>query len=122
MRMVRYVYNMTQQILSYVQIAVAVLLGVAILFQQKGQGLSGAFGGEGGFYRTKRGLEKILLILTIILAILFLGIGLFRISLSPTTPLSDQQSNVTEPAINGNSISIPSVEINTESVSPTEGQ
>ena len=113
---------MTQQILSYFQIAVAVLIGLAILLQQKGQGLSGAFGGEGGFYRTKRGLEKILLILTIILAILFLGIGLFRISLSPTTPLSDQQSNVTEPAINGNSISIPSVEINTESVSPTEGQ
>lgn len=72
------------QILLFFQIGVAVLLGAAILIQQKGTGLSSAFGGEGGFYRTKRGFEKILLWLTILLATLFIGIGIATIIISPT--------------------------------------
>lgn len=124
--MVRYMYHMTQQILSYFQIGIAVLLGVAILLQQKGQGLSGAFGGEGGFYRTKRGLEKTLLIVTVTLAVLFIGIGISRIVFLPTTPesaLSEQQPTA-EPVVNGNAISIPNIDLKTEPVSPNtnEGQ
>ncbi len=45
---------------------------VAILLQQRGGGLSSVFGGEGGFYRTRRGAEKVIFVSTIILAILFL--------------------------------------------------
>lgn len=111
---------MTQQILSYVQIGIAVLLGVAILLQQKGQGLSGAFGGEGGFYRTKRGLEKTLLVVTIILAILFLGIGVFRLSLSSggfESVTEEQSGNTAEPVFDGNTISVPEINVNTEPVS-----
>jgi len=59
-------------ILNIIQIVIAVLLTIAILMQQRGTGLSSAFGGEGNIYRTKRGLEKSLFILTIILAVLFL--------------------------------------------------
>ena len=61
-----------QNILQIAQIVVAVLLMVFILIQQRGAGLGGIFGGEGGVYRTKRGIEKTLFILTIIFAVLFI--------------------------------------------------
>ena len=59
-------------ILPYVQVGVAILLVIAILLQQRGSGLSATFGGEGNVYRTKRGLEKILFISTLVLGALFL--------------------------------------------------
>ena len=55
------------------QIAVSVLLIGAILLQQKGGGLGSAFGGDGQVDRSRRGIEKILFILTIIVAVLFIG-------------------------------------------------
>ncbi len=65
-----------QQILTYSHIVVSVLLATAILLQQKGAGLSSAFGGNsGGFYRTKRGFEKTLFVSTIVLGALFIIIG-----------------------------------------------
>jgi len=45
---------------------------VAILLQARGAGLGRAWGGGGEFYRSKRGMEKILQRATIILVILFL--------------------------------------------------
>lgn len=59
-------------ILGIIQIVLAALMIIAILLQQRGTGLSSAFGGEGNVYRTKRGLEKVIFIATIILAIGFL--------------------------------------------------
>ena len=67
--------------LYIVQIIIAILLIVCIMLQSRGTGLGSAFGGEGMIYRTKRGLEKSLFILTIILAILFLGTALLSILL-----------------------------------------
>ncbi len=64
-----------KQILSIVQIIIAVLLITAVLLQQRGVGLSATFGGEGNIYRTKRGLEKGLFIATIVLSILFFGVA-----------------------------------------------
>jgi preprotein translocase subunit SecG len=63
------------------QVVVAVLLMVAILLQNRGAGLGGVFGGGGGVYLTKRGLEKKLFIATIILAAIFilLSLGVFLI-------------------------------------------
>ncbi|NLZ74713.1 preprotein translocase subunit SecG [Candidatus Falkowbacteria bacterium] len=58
------------------QIVVAILLMVAILMQNRGTGLGNVFGGSGGVYLTKRGLEKKLFIATIILAALFLFLSL----------------------------------------------
>jgi len=53
-------------------ILVTVSLIAVILLQAKGVGLSATFGGEGTFYRSKRGVEKLLFRLTIILAFLFM--------------------------------------------------
>jgi preprotein translocase subunit SecG len=65
--------------IKIVQIIVAVLLMVAILMQNRGAGLGGVFGGSGGVYLTKRGLEKKLFTATIVLAAIFilLSLGVF---------------------------------------------
>ncbi|OGF70134.1 preprotein translocase subunit SecG [Candidatus Giovannonibacteria bacterium RIFCSPLOWO2_02_FULL_45_14] len=67
--------------MPYLLIGTAILLVTAILFQQKGSGLSSAFGGEGNIYTTKRGLEKILFRITIVLGILFLALSLLNLLL-----------------------------------------
>jgi preprotein translocase subunit SecG len=61
------------------QIVIAILLMAAILMQNRGSGLGGVFGGSGGVYLTKRGLEKKLFIATIVLAVIFilLSLGVF---------------------------------------------
>jgi len=66
-------------ILNIAQIVVSVLLIAAVLMQQRGTGLSATFGGEGNIYRTKRGIEKALFILTIVLAIVFFAIAIANI-------------------------------------------
>jgi protein translocase SecG subunit len=60
-------------ILPYLQIILSIILIVAILLQQSSAGVGGAFGGgeSGGLYNTRRGFEKFLFILTIVVAILF---------------------------------------------------
>ncbi len=67
---------MNQTILSAAQAILAALLVLAILVQNRGAGLGGAFGGDGNVYRTKRGVEKRLHQATIVLAILFFGVAL----------------------------------------------
>lgn len=57
------------------QIIISILLIAAVLLQQRGTGLSATFGGEGNIYRTKRGVEKMLFIATIVLAVVFLGLA-----------------------------------------------
>lgn len=63
---------MNKQIILIIQIVVSILLMVAILMQSKGAGLGQAWGGTGGFYSSRRGVEKILYRITIILAGVFL--------------------------------------------------
>lgn len=63
-------------ILIVVQIIIALLLVVCVALQMQGSGLSTAFGGSGEFYRSKRSVERILYIATIVLAALFAGISL----------------------------------------------
>ena len=58
--------------LQIVQIILAIMLIVSVLMQNRGAGLGEVFGGSGGVYLTKRGLEKKLFIATIIIATLFL--------------------------------------------------
>lgn len=67
--------------IKVVQVVVALLLILAILLQNRGAGLGGVFGGTGGVYLTKRGLEKKLFIATIVLATIFLllSFGVFLI-------------------------------------------
>jgi preprotein translocase subunit SecG len=54
------------------QIVVAVALVIVTLLQVKGGGLGGIFGQADTVYRTKRGVEKTLFQLTIVLAVIFI--------------------------------------------------
>jgi preprotein translocase subunit SecG len=54
------------------QIVVAVALTAVALLQVKGGGLGGIFGQADTVYRTKRGVEKTLFQLTIVLAVIFI--------------------------------------------------
>jgi protein translocase, SecG subunit len=63
------------------QVVVSILLITAVLLQNRGAGLGSAFGGSGGVYLTKRGLEKKLFIATIVLAVLFFAISIIGIIL-----------------------------------------
>lgn len=65
--------------LLVIQILVSTLLVIVILLQSKGSGLSAAFGGQGGFYRSKRGVEKLFVIFTIILGVLFLALSIIQV-------------------------------------------
>ncbi|MBI4234802.1 preprotein translocase subunit SecG [Candidatus Peregrinibacteria bacterium] len=60
-----------QTVLLVTQVVLSILLSLAILTQQRGTGLSSTFGGSGGFYTSKRGAEKVLFQVTILLGILF---------------------------------------------------
>jgi len=53
-----------------------------ILLQARGIGLSRNFGSFGGFYRSKRGLEKLIFILTIILVTALAGVLLAKLRFS----------------------------------------
>ena len=65
--------------IDIIQLVSAILLIIVVLLQQRGAGLGAAFGGQGNIYRTKRGLEKGLFILTISLSIIFLGTALANV-------------------------------------------
>ena len=55
-----------------IEIFIAIVLIVVLLFQSRGGGVGGIFGGwGGGTFRTRRGIEKTLFRLTIVLAVLF---------------------------------------------------
>ncbi len=58
---------------NIIQIILSVALIVAIVLQSKGAGLGGLSGGSegGGVFRARRGVEKLLFNITIVLAIAF---------------------------------------------------
>ncbi len=58
--------------LAVAQILVCIALITTILFQTSSGGLGGIFGQPGSVYRTRRGIEKTLLRLTIVLAVVFI--------------------------------------------------
>lgn len=73
-----------QMYLPYVQIGLSVLLIAAILLQQTGASLGGAFGADNfssGFH-TRRGFEKTLFQATIVLGILFAVSALVNLLIS----------------------------------------
>jgi preprotein translocase subunit SecG len=58
------------------QMILSVALTAALLLQVKGGGLGGIFGQADTVYRTRRGMEKTLFQITIVLVVLFVGISL----------------------------------------------
>ncbi|CAN5608900.1 MAG: preprotein translocase subunit SecG [Chloroflexi bacterium] len=61
------------------QMILAVALLASILLQQRGTGLGGAFGGEVTAYRSRRGIERTLFRLTVVLASLFVAFSLLNL-------------------------------------------
>ena len=64
------------------QIVVAVALIIAALLQVKGGGLGGIFGQSEGIYRTRRGVEKTLFQLTIVLVVIFVILSVVSLRVS----------------------------------------
>ncbi len=66
-----------------IQIVVAVTLISLILLQAQGGGLGGIFGGgEGGVYKTRRGVEKTMFQATIVLSALFFIVAIVTVIIS----------------------------------------
>ncbi len=65
--------------LTIAQMILAVALIASILLQQRGTGLGGAFGGEVAAYRSRPGIERTLLRLTVVLAVLFVIFSLLNL-------------------------------------------
>ena len=58
------------------QIIIAIAVATSILLQARGTGLSSTFGGESTAYRSRRGLERTLFRLTVVLITVFVLISL----------------------------------------------
>lgn len=61
-----------KNLLTTLQIIISISLVVMILIQAKGVGLGRAWGGGGEFYKSRRGVEKVIFNLTIVIILLFL--------------------------------------------------
>lgn len=64
------------------QIVVAIALILVALLQVRGGGLGGIFGQADTVYRTKRGVEKTMFQLTIVLAVLFVVLAIVSLRVS----------------------------------------
>jgi len=71
--------------LNLAQLVISLILIVVVLIQARGGDIGAAFGtggGGGSSFRTRRGLEKTLFQLTILLAALFVGISAISVRYS----------------------------------------
>ncbi len=60
-------------IISIVTIVTGVLMTVTILLQSRGASLGAGFGSSGELFTTRRGVDKSLFEVTIVLAVVFVG-------------------------------------------------
>jgi len=63
-------------VLNIIQIIISIALVLAVLLQVKGGGLGGIFGQADTVYRTRRGLEKTLFQVTIVLILAFVIVSI----------------------------------------------
>lgn len=88
-------------ILPIIQITLAVVLTVAILLQQRGAGLGGAFGGaDGGVHYERRGFERTLFKATGVVAVLFVLSVMLSFLKETPSPLTDIIDTATTSADN----------------------
>ena len=71
-----------QTYLTIAQMVLSVALVLVLLLQVRGGGLGGIFGQPDTVFRTKRGVEKTIFQITIVLVVLFLAISLLILGLS----------------------------------------
>jgi preprotein translocase subunit SecG len=65
--------------LNLAQLIVAVVLSIVLLLQAKGSGFGAGLGGSSSVFRTRRGIEKTLFQLTIVLAIVFVIVSIMNV-------------------------------------------
>jgi len=70
------------KIINIAEMIIAILLVISILLQNRGAGLSSAFGGDFGGYYSKRGFEKFLVWFSIGLSCLFIVFAILNLILS----------------------------------------
>ena len=68
-----------QDYLLIAQIIVPIFLIVLILMQQGGSAMGSAFGQEGGFYGTKRGIQQKIVYVTIVFGALFILLAILNL-------------------------------------------
>ncbi len=68
-----------KNILLIIQIIISFALILLILLQSKGTGLGSAFGSSSQIYRSKRGMEKVFVYLTITLVVLFFLVSILQV-------------------------------------------
>jgi preprotein translocase subunit SecG len=66
--------------LNLAEIVVSLALILVILLQARGSGFGGALGGSSSFFRTRRGAEKTLFQLTIVLVVVFILISAWSVT------------------------------------------
>ncbi len=71
-----------QVYLNIAQIVLSVSLVLTILLQVRGGGLGGIFGQADTVFRTKRGVERTLFQLTIVLVVLFIVVAIISVRVS----------------------------------------
>jgi len=71
-----------QTSLSVIQIVLSIALVLTILLQVRGGGLGGIFGQADTVFRTRRGVERTLFRLTIVLVILFILVAIVSLKVS----------------------------------------
>ena len=70
-----------QTYFSIAQIVLSIALILVILLQVRGGGLGGIFGQASTVFRTKRGVERTLFKLTIVLVVLFIVISIIMLKI-----------------------------------------
>jgi protein translocase SecG subunit len=67
------------QYLNFAQVIVSIILIVLILLQQRGTALGSAFGQEGGYYATRRGVQQKIFWATIVFGAAFIVLSLLNL-------------------------------------------
>ncbi len=68
--------------LSFGQILISALLIVLVLLQVRGTGFGAALGGQDASFRTRRGLQRSLHRLTILVVVVFIGMSAWSVAAS----------------------------------------
>ena len=69
--------------LDIAQLIVAIALSIVLLLQAKGSGFGAGLGGQSSVFRTRRGIEKTLFQLTIVLICLFVLVAVLAVRAAP---------------------------------------
>lgn len=69
--------------LNVAEIIVSIVLIMLFLLQVRGGGLGGIFGSPDTVFRTRRGVERTLFRLTILLLVIFISISIVSIRIGP---------------------------------------